>query len=159
MSATPKLTFRRLEDPERELAGELAASAAGWNVPYVERFGRLDGRTPPAGEPWGLFIKGSLCGLAWFVPPVGGGAEVAALLVAKNWWRTGLAAWMLEELAKAAGQAGAGEIVVRLAGDGAAAGEILVDAGFSGPDPEDETYPDGEWRRSTRLAGSLERSR
>ena len=153
MPAAEKLVFRRLEDGERELAGELAASAAGWNAPEMERFGKMEGPAPAAVEPWGLFIKGTLCGLARFVPPVGKSAEVTALLLAKSWWRTGLSAWMLEELAAAAGRSGASEILVRLSGAGGAAGEILVEAGFSGPDPSDAAYPDGSWRRSAGGSG------
>ncbi len=152
MTATQKLLFRRLDETEKELAGEFLAAAAGWTGPKAERFGLAAGGSP-AGEAWGLFIRESLCGLAWLASPTGGAAEVTGLVVARNWWRAGLAGWMLEELTRAASLAGAADLLVRVAGDGGATGEILADAGFSGPDPEDETFPDGEWRRSVRTAG------
>lgn len=148
MSATPDLDFRPLENGEGDLALELAAGRASG----AECFGLGGGRPPPdAGRAWGLFVRGVLCGAAWLRPPAAGTglAEVSALVLGGKWGKAGLVGWMLTRLAHAAAEAGASRLRVRLAEAAPLLGEILTDADFSGPDPEAEGYPAGEWLRRT----------
>lgn len=153
MTATPDLVFRRLEAGDEELLGNLAAAEAGVDDPGSVNFGVAGPAVPFRGEEvFGLFIRGSLAGAAWFRPPVGGWAEVVGLLLAKSWWNTGLSVWMLGELARTADLSGAEGIRARIGHASPAAGESLADAGFEGPDPEEEGYPVGEWRRRAGAA-------
>lgn len=152
MSAIPDLQFRRLEESEYELAAALAGAAQPSDDPGSINFGAgaLATRSGDS-ELWGVFIRGGLGGVACFAPS-SGWAEVRALHLARDWRRTGLAEWMLTELARTASLSGGVGVVVRIASGTPAVGEMLADAGFSGPDAEDEGYPNGEWRLGSGLA-------
>lgn len=140
MSVTPDLEMKRLEGIDRELAMSLAASVHGIDDPRSECFGLApDGAPEKGGDGWGVYIRGGLAGALWFAAP-----EITAVALPKGRWGMGLLLFMAGELARTAPDG----LVVRLAGGGPGLGEALADAGFSGPDPEDESYPAGDWVRS-----------
>lgn len=148
MSSAPDLVFRKLDENEKELSEGLAGSAAGVDDPRSEVWGiGRDGIPPESGDAWGLFVRDTLAGVAWLTPVEGGCVEIAALALPRGRWGMGLPVWVAGEAAKAAGRAGARELVVRLSGGGMPLGEMLEDAGFLGPDIESEGYPAGEWRK------------
>ena len=152
MSEMPNLDFRRLERLELELAAELTAAPESAD-PKSENFGTVAIGPQSGEEIWGLFIKGTLAGAAQSGPVSGDAAEIKALFLARRWRRTGLSVWMLEQLCREAGSAGARNISVRIDGAPFSVGEVLEDAGFSGPDREDERYPAGTWTRSALSGG------
>ena len=144
MPNEPDLDFRLLKPDELELAEALASPGVPDDAD-AEAFGvPAGGTTSLAGTPWGLFVRGALSGVAWLNAPAGGSAEIVALYLPRGNWKIGLAAWMLEELARIA-SISCSETVVNLKTGGAALGDALETAGFIGPDPEDEGYPVGKW--------------
>lgn len=147
MSMVNDLVFRRLEGgDEDELALALAESVPV-GAPAGEVFGLAEGKPPPgAGEAWGLFIRDGLSGVAWMAVPPTGPAKVSALVLPRGRWGMGLASFMLERLAATAAENGRDTAVSLSVGDDAL-GEALLIAGFSGPDPEDESFPLGDWNR------------
>ena len=145
MPENRSLECRRLTESDGELlAGLLAVTSPG-----AESFG-LDGAgaRPGSAGAWGVFIRGALCGAAGLDGRRSGReAEIAFLLVPGNWRNTGISLLLLDSLVGEAAEGGAREVLVRLGGAPRALGELLADSGFSGPSPEDESYPAGEWRR------------
>jgi GNAT superfamily N-acetyltransferase len=141
MSAAADLDCKRLDASELGLLNGLLANFEEG----CEGFGLAVGAAAGPGEPWGVFVRGCLCGAAWLRLKPGVPAEITALLVAKRWSGIGVGALLLGRLAQAAGGAGAAETRIRLAGGGRKLGETLEEAGFSGPDPESDDYPAGEW--------------
>lgn len=148
MSTMPDLVFRRLEDVEREFALALGVTSHNPESPRNESFG-LTPDGPPAGEGevWGLFLRGALSAAVWLEAPRGGAMRIRAAAIPKGNWHMGLLEWMLGEIAKEYRASGVGELVVRIDQGGPAVGEALSDANFTGPDPESDDYPKGEWRR------------
>lgn len=148
MSATPDLILRRLSEEEKDLALGLAASVTAFDDSRCEAWGIApDGAPPSDAEPWGLFVRGTMAGAAWFSNAKQGTVEIAAMALPRGRWGMGLVVWMAGEASRQVGAAGAGELLVRLESGGRKLGELLEDAGFFGPDVEDENYPRGEWRR------------
>ncbi len=147
MTDIPAMAFRRLAPEELELAVNLV-QADNADDSESESFGHERITTPPPETAWGLFIKGSLAGSAWIaLKSASGEAEVTALILLRGWRKLGLAAFMLQELAKEAHQLGAARLVVSLNRGGAAIGAALTDAGFKGPDILSEGYPLGIWSK------------
>lgn len=154
MPTVADLLFRKLEDPDMELALALAASCYGVDDPKNESFG-LTPEGPPAagGEGWGIFMRGSIACVGWIVPAREGMAEITGAAIPRGQWFKGFLVWMADEWSRR-GMAGAdGELIVRADGGGWGLAEALTDAGFWGPDPEDEGFPRGEWRR-IKLSGA-----
>ncbi|MDR3078127.1 MAG: GNAT family N-acetyltransferase [Planctomycetota bacterium] len=138
------LECRRLTEADGELlAGLLAMSRAG-----AEAFGLNQAGRHGATGAWGVFIQGVLCGAAGLAGRRSGReAEIAFLLVSDAWRNAGVSLLLLDALVREAGEGGAREVLARLADGPRSLGEILADAGFSGPSPKDDAYPAGEWRR------------
>lgn len=147
MSSTPDLVFRRLESDEVELASALAASAHAPEDAQNESFGLASDGSSPQGETWGLFLRGTMAAALWVSPPNGDTLELTAAAIPRGRRHMGLLAWMAGELARAASLAGMGTLLIRIGEGEPGLGESLADAGFSGPDPDDDGYPRGEWRR------------
>lgn len=147
MSVEPDLQFRLLKEAETEQLAALIANLSGETPPYREAFGLAEAAVSEAEvERWGLFVRGTLCGAVWLKRIPGDGGEVRGMLLADGWRKTGLSEWMLGELAKSIGISGNGRLYAVLNGVGEIMGEVMTDAGFQGPSPDDETYPNGEWR-------------
>lgn len=156
MSAADELIFRRLEDRELPLLDGLLGMAVV-DDPATECWGVTPGAMPVnAGEIWGLFIRDSLAGALWLRDPQRGVAEVAALVLPRKRWKMGLMTWMTGEIAKEARSRGAVELLARLEPCSPALAEEMEYALFTGPDPEEEGYPDGEWRRTLEIPTEAE---
>lgn len=149
MSSTPDLVFRRLEREEMDMAAALAASAYAPDDAYNESFGLVSDGPPGQGEAWGLFLRGTLAAALWATSPEGETLELAAVAIPRGRRNMGLLAWMAGEMARTASLSGAKALLVRVLEGGSGLGEALADAGFVGPDAEEETFPLGEWRRPT----------
>ena len=148
MDTQPDLQFRRLDATDMELALALAESCFGLDDPGNLCFGLApQGPLVAGGEAWGAFERGNLVGAAWMLPPNGGMNEVVAIALPRKRWGHGLFNWMLDELARSASLSGSRELLVRISAGGPGLAEALTDAGFLGPDPEQEDFPRGEWRR------------
>jgi GNAT superfamily N-acetyltransferase len=152
MGDTANLECRRIVSSDRELLNGLLAAGRNGG----EGFGMAAGNLSGLGDAWGVFIRGALCGVAWLRRRPGGSAmEIPALLVARNWRKTGLSELLLDRLSRTGAEAGATEALIRLDKDaGLDFLEILADSGFTGPDPASAGYPAGEWRRSLSRADS-----
>jgi hypothetical protein len=151
MSAADELSFRRLEDRELPLLDGLLAMAVV-DDPASECWGVAPGVMPRnAGEIWGMFIRDGLAGALWFRDPQRGVAEVAALVLPRKRWKMGLMTWMTGEIAKEAKRRGAVELLARLDPCSEALAEEMEFALFTGPDPTEDNYPNGEWRRTLEI--------
>lgn len=145
MSAMQDMVFRPLESGEQSLVEGLVATAVV-DDPQSESWG-VENHALPAhpGRGWGVFIRDGLAGALWVRDPAGGVAEISALVLPRGRWGMGLPVWMAEQVSR---RLGGVELRVRVKHGGRALGESLEDAGFAGPDVEDETYPAGEWTRA-----------
>ncbi len=151
MPVADDLTFRRLKDEELPLVDGLVALAVV-DDPQSECWGVSEGRVPPgAGEAWGAFIRDGLAGALWFRGPQRGVVEITALVLPRKRWKMGLTNWMTAEIAKEAKARGAVELLARINPCGPALAEELEFAFFTGPDPEEDGYPAGEWRRTVEV--------
>lgn len=147
MSAVDELVFRPLKDEEMGLVDGLVANVV-IDDEKSECWGVTPGVMPAnAGEAWGMFLQGGLTGAAWFRDSKTGVVEITALVLPRRRWRMGLMVWMAGEIAKEARARGAGELLVRLTQCSAGLAEEMEFALFTGPDPTEEGYPNGEWRR------------
>ena len=144
-TANPDLYFRPLENEELELADALAEVGAA-PLPQSESFGLA---TLPAfkanSEVWGLFIRDTLSGVAWFDRSVAGPLPVRALALPKRRWGLGLSTWVLQQIANLEPDR---DMEIALDAGGKELGLALEEAGFTGVDPEAETYPVGIWTRT-----------
>ncbi len=145
--ASDPLQFRPIPPEDLELARELA-NAIPKDAAAGETFGLERGIPPAPAEMWGIYIKDTVSGVGWLTKSADGKtAAIPALAIGNGWWNLGLGSWLLEKLAA---EAKGCEVTVTLP-DGEtrhALGDMLSEAGFHGPEKEDnETYPAGEWRR------------
>lgn len=151
MSGADELTFRRLMDEELPLLDGLVALAVV-DDPQSECWGVAQGRVPPnAGEIWGAFLRDGLTGALWFRGPQRGVGEITALVLPRKRWKMGLMNWMTGEIAKEAKSRGAVELLARIEPCSAALADEMEFAFFTGPDPTEDTYPNGEWRRTLEV--------
>lgn len=145
MAATPGLVFRPLGAGETPLAMSLAASTLGLHDPRCEAWGvGPQGAPNAAGEAWGIFEGDILAGAAWLRRLEDGALELSAFALPRRRWGMGLLLWMMDNIVRNEAQK-ALELRIHLDCGGPSLGELLEDAGFSGPDIEDEGYPSGDW--------------
>lgn len=145
MAATPGLVFRPLAAEELPLALSLAASMTGLDDPKREAWGvGPQGASDAAGEAWGIFEGDILAGAAWLSRLEDGALEVGTFALPRRRWGMGLLLWTLDNIVRNEAQK-ALELRIHVDGGGPSLGELLEDAGFSGPDVEDEGYPKGDW--------------
>lgn len=148
MTAIPDMEFRRLEGDDVELAVALAASLADIEDERREGWGLgKNGSIPLGCEAWGVLIRGGLAGALWLAPAVGGVVEVKTLVLPRGRWGMGLVQWLLERTVEPVKNSGAKALTVTLASGSGALGEMLEEAGFTGPGLDEETYPVGKWMR------------
>ena len=145
MTASPGLVFRRLAEEDMPLAVSLTASMTGQGDPKCEAWG-VDGEELPddAGEAWGIFEQDILAGAAWLKRADDGALELNVFALPRRRWGMGLALWMIDNIVRNEAHK-ALELRIHLDSGGPALGEMLEDAGFTGPDIEDEGYPKGDW--------------
>lgn len=151
MSGVDDLVFRRLQDGELPLLDGLVALAVV-DDPQSECWGVTPGGVPSdAGEVWGAFLRDGLTGALWFRGPRRGVGEITALVLPRKRWKMGLMAWMTGEIAKEAKSRGAVELLARIDPCSPALAEEMEFVLFTGPDPAEENYPNGEWRRTLEV--------
>lgn len=142
----PLLVFKRLTPEEEKLAVGLAASinpedpGESWGT-------HPDGRPNAAKQVWGVFQDEALISAMWLNASPGGVARITCMAVPRRRHHAGLLAFMMSELAPKFAKAGGKAIVATIERGGDALGDSLADAGFIGPELDDDNYPAGEWRR------------
>lgn len=150
-----KLELRRLEDGEMPLALSLAASIDAQDDPKCEAWGvAAAGSPPPGSEGWGIFEQDSLAGVAWLRRPEAGVVEIAAMVLPRRRWGTGLVLWVMGEL-EFVEEGALREIRFTLENGGPSVGEQFEDMGFSRSSAEEESYPRGAWQK---LIGGVAKS-
>ncbi|MCC8109793.1 MAG: hypothetical protein LIQ30_12285 [Planctomycetes bacterium] len=143
------LVLRLLPENELEMAASLLPSETDRTDPRCECFGDLPKAPLSSGDKiWGIYNHGTLTGVIYLQP----NAEeklvhVRVIALPRGRWGMGLSTWMLEEAYKIVKRGKFDEMRITLETGTLAVGEAIMDAGFKGPDLEEETFPIGEWTR------------